>query len=287
MQLSTIALTNREHQEIERLLAFSDHFPIEVTDLWRMMDIVWDEMGCDSDNLDPEKISAYYSHPVWTLNGLFIEQDDVSMGHRQAIASWIVNNQISNVLDYGGGFGTLARLIAAKASNIKIDIHEPFPSQLAIVKMQEFYNVHFVTSLDHEYDCLVCMDVLEHVPDPLRLFAMMIESVKIGGFLMIANCFYPEIKCHLPATLHFRYTFNLCAMIMGLRVVGNCKGSHATIYKRVSARPIDWQRLRRVERLSEKLFSISDFLGCGASSLKRFARSVIKNKKTNGRNFVR
>jgi 2-polyprenyl-3-methyl-5-hydroxy-6-metoxy-1,4-benzoquinol methylase len=260
MQLSTIALTQQEQEEIERLLAFSEHSPMRVKDLWKMMDIVWDEMDCDNNNLDPEKISAYYRHPVWTLNGLFIEQDDVSMGHREAMAKWITNNQISNLVDYGGGFGTLARLVAARDSNIEIDIHEPFPSRLAIAKMREFPNVKFVASLDYEYDCLVCIDVLEHVPNPLELFAMMIASVKMGGFLMIANCFYPEIKCHLPSTLHFRYTFNLCAMMMGLRVMGNCKGSHATIYKKISARPINWRSLRIVEWLSKKFFRFTKFL---------------------------
>ena len=87
VELNSIALTRTEAQEIERLLAFSKHSPMEVTDLWKMMDIVWDEMGCDNSNLEPDKIAEYYSHPIWTLNGLFIEQDDVSMGHREAIAN--------------------------------------------------------------------------------------------------------------------------------------------------------------------------------------------------------
>ena len=87
VELNSIALTRTEAQEIERLLAFSKHSPMEVTDLWKMMDIVWDEMGCDNSNLEPDKIAEYYSYPIWTLNGLFIEQDDVSMGHREAIAN--------------------------------------------------------------------------------------------------------------------------------------------------------------------------------------------------------
>jgi ubiquinone/menaquinone biosynthesis C-methylase UbiE len=279
MQLSTIELTKREQQEIERLLAFSEHSPMGVKDLWKMMDIVWDEMECDNHRPDPEKISAYYSHPVWTLNGLFIEQDDVSMGHREAIASWITNNRISSVLDYGGGFGTLARLIAAKGGHIDLNIYEPFPSQLAIAKMREFSNVSFVDSLDYEYDCLVCIDVLEHVPNPLELFAMMITSVKMGGVLIIANCFYPEIKCHLPSTLHFRYTFNLCAMMMGLRVMGNCKGSHATIYKRVSARPINWPLLIAIEKLSRKFFLMSEIFNSGVDLLRQLTALMLGNRK--------
>lgn len=280
LQLGTTALTQKEHQEIERLLSFSVHSPMEITDLWKMMDIVWDELGCDSSNLQPEKISEYYSHPVWTLNGLFIEQDDVSMQHREAIASWIADNQISSVLDYGGGFGTLARLIAAKDKNIAVDIHEPFPSQLAIAKVQEFSNIQFVNSLHHDYACLVCIDVLEHVPNPMELFAMMIESVKIGGFLIVANCFYPEIKCHLPASFHFRHTFNSFARAMNLRIVGRCEGSHAIIYKKVTGESPDWNKIRRLEKSSEAAFPVNEFFSFNLNLLKQLAKTIIGSQNS-------
>jgi 2-polyprenyl-3-methyl-5-hydroxy-6-metoxy-1,4-benzoquinol methylase len=282
MQLNFSDLTHSEHQEIQRLLDFSEHSPMELSDLWRMMDIVWDEMGCDSDNLEAEKISAYYSHPVWTLNGLFIEQDDVSMGHREAIASWIANNQVSSVLDYGGGFGTLARLIASKDINLKVDIHEPFPSQLAIAKVQPFSNIHFVSSLDHAYDCLVCIDVLEHVPDPLDLFATMIQSVKVGGFLVIANCFYPDIKCHLSSALHFRYTFNQFAQMMGLRVIGQCPSSHAMIYEKMTKTEIDWKKVRRIERFSRGTFPIKETIASIIHRSKNATKDIFGAQNIDG-----
>ena len=48
------------------------------------------------------------------LNGLFIEADATSMMHRRAIADWVVERgaSIRKLLDFGGGFGTLASLIA-------------------------------------------------------------------------------------------------------------------------------------------------------------------------------
>lgn len=275
MQLSTIALTKAENVEIERLLSFSKHSPFHLTDLWMMMDIVWDEMGCDNENLDFDKISSYYSHPVWTLNGLFIEQDEVSIGHREAIATWITNNNISNVLDYGGGFGTLARLIATKDSDIKIDIHEPFPSQLAIAKMQEFPNVNFVSSFERNNDCLVCIDVLEHVDNPLDLFGTMIENVKVGGFLVIANCFYPYIKCHLPSTFHFRHTFDMFAEKMGLQVIGQCEGSHAMLYQKVEAKIFDWKEIYQLEQQSRKNFPVNQAISYSRRGFKKIVRFVL------------
>jgi 2-polyprenyl-3-methyl-5-hydroxy-6-metoxy-1,4-benzoquinol methylase len=275
MQLVTIDLTQQDQQEIERLISLSEHSPIELADLWQMMDRIWDELGCDNTNLDPKIISAYYSHPVWTLNGLFIEQDNVSMGHRKAISSWISNHKISNLLDYGGGFGTLARLIATTHKNIKIDIHEPFPSQLAITRMQRFSNINFVGSFDCEYDCVVCIDVLEHVNNPLELFATMIEHVKVGGNLVVANCFHPDIKCHLPSTFHFRHTFDLFAKMMGLQVMGICRGSHATIYKKIEAKKINWDRIRQFEKLSRITFPINEALSFSAKKLKNAAKFLL------------
>lgn len=80
------------------------------------MDLVWEDLGCDNKHLNWEKISKFYSHPVWLLNGLFIEQHTVSMKHRHAISDWIIAKNFKKILDYGGGFGTLARLIAQKNS---------------------------------------------------------------------------------------------------------------------------------------------------------------------------
>ena len=84
----------------------------------------------------------------------------------------------------------------------------------------------------------------------------MIGSVKVGGYLIIANCFYPIIKCHLPLTFHLRYTFDKFAIAMGLDVIGNCTGSHATIYKKLSNHQVDWEKIKRMSLVSKRLFLI-------------------------------
>jgi len=107
-------LTKTEKEEIEKLLKREKQGLSDLEQMWYLMDLIWDHYKCDNQDLDWEKIGAFYSHPVWLLNGLFIEQHDVSMGHRHAISDWIVNHKFKNVVDFGGGFGTLARLIAQK-----------------------------------------------------------------------------------------------------------------------------------------------------------------------------
>jgi 2-polyprenyl-6-hydroxyphenyl methylase/3-demethylubiquinone-9 3-methyltransferase len=99
-------------------------------------------------------------------------------------------------------------------------------------------------------------DVLEHVPDPLNDFYSMIKSVKINGYLIIANAFFPMIKCHLPQDFHFRYSFNIFAKMMGLEVVGILEGSHATIFKKVKNIKPNWLLIRFYEKLSKFLFPL-------------------------------
>ena len=68
----------------------------DLEQMWYLMDLIWDDYGCDNRNLDWDKIGKFYSHPVWLLNGLFIEQHDVSMGHRHAISDWVIKNNFKN-----------------------------------------------------------------------------------------------------------------------------------------------------------------------------------------------
>lgn len=254
-------LSKIEQDEIERLLAREGkNLSNDLDQMWYLMDLIWDDYNCDNKNLEWDKIGEFYSHPVWILNGLFIEQHEVSMMHRNAISNWIVSHKFDDVVDYGGGFGTLARLIAQKDKNIKMNIYEPHPSEFGLKRASEFDNINIIKRLNSDYDCLVSTDVLEHVADPLKDFSNMVKSVKVGGYLVIANCFMPVIKCHLPQTFHLRYTFNQFAKNMGLEVIGILKGSHATIFKKLDDRSIDLSKVRFYESLSKIGFPIIEIL---------------------------
>jgi 2-polyprenyl-3-methyl-5-hydroxy-6-metoxy-1,4-benzoquinol methylase len=253
-------LSTEDLKTIELLLSQSSHNPPELEDMWQLMDKVWDEIGCNNKDLVWEKIDKFYHHPVWILNGLFIEKHDLSLQHRNAISDWIVKKKLKKVLDYGGGFGTLAQLIVEKDPTISIDIYEPYPSNYAISRISDYNNIQFVDSMNNFYDCVVSIDVLEHVSDPLKIFSKQIESVRKDGFLIIANNFYPVIKCHLPSTFHLRYTFNKFTQLMGLELVGPCEGSHAIIYRKRETIPINWHRIRMYEKVSKMLFPFLNIL---------------------------
>ena len=267
-------LTKLEKSEIEKLLKReNESLESDLDQMWYLMDLIWDDFGCDNKNLNWESIGKFYSHPVWLLNGLFIEQHEVSMGHRHAISDWIIKNHFKNVVDYGGGFGTLARMVAKKDQNINMNIYEPHPSEFGLKRATEFHNINIIGKLESNYDCLMCTDALEHVPDPLNDFANMIKSVKLNGYLVIANAFYPMIKCHLPQDFHFRYSFNQFAKMMGLEVVGVLEGSHATIFRKVDAIELNWKKIRFYEELSKIAFPIIEIL---KPILKPLKRLIIK-----------
>jgi hypothetical protein len=40
----------------------------DLESIWAQMDEAWDEYGCDLNVMD-ERISTFYWHPVWLLNG--------------------------------------------------------------------------------------------------------------------------------------------------------------------------------------------------------------------------
>lgn len=272
--LSDVGLTDIETMGIESLLSRQNRaITDDLEQVWYLMDLIWDDYNCNNKKLNWEHIGRFYSDPVWLLNGLFIEQDKVSMGHRHVISDWVVNKGFSNVVDYGGGFGTLARLVASKNAEIIIDIYEPHPSDFGTRRASQFNNINMLDKLSCNYDVLISTDVLEHVPDPLRDFSKMIDSVREGGYLIIANCFYPVIKCHLPQAFHFRYTFNIFARLLGLEVRGMIEGSHATIYKKNESKKVNWKTLRRIEHISRVSFPLIEPL---ISLLRTVKRLLVK-----------
>jgi SAM-dependent methyltransferase len=253
------SLTPAERSAIEQQLAEVGANP-SLEQLWSLMDQAWERCGCANHNPDQDRLASFYSDPVWLLNGMFIEQHAVSMGHRQAITEVVAALAPERVLDFGGGFGTLARLLAAALPNAEVAICEPYPPRHGIESCKPFANIRFIPALTSQsVDVLVSTDVLEHVPDPLSLLAAMVDAVRPGGHLLIANCFYPVIACHLPCTFHLRYSFDAFCQALGLEVLGPCEGSHATIYQRAQVLEPDWPRLRAMERRSQRLFPLREW----------------------------
>lgn len=271
-------LTASEREEINRLLSMVSTEKFGLTEMWKLLDKVWDEMGITNHSYTEQKLCEYYQHPVWLMNGIFTEKHIESRQHREAISQWIYEHIYDGkILDYGGGFGTLGRIIAAKMPTIKIHIFEPYPHRIAMEISRPFKNLYFINELEYsEYDCVISLDVLEHTPDPIKELLRMVKLTKSNGFLIIAHHFYPSIKCHLPCTFYLRYSFEEVAKELGLEKIGECRGSHAYIYQKnrsvlinqlkifrikIKAKLIDWlttfnMQCQSVSKYTERQFKL-------------------------------
>lgn len=217
--------------------------------VWALMDEPWQALGCDPKVMDA-RIGAYYSHPVWLLNGLFIEQHTESLINRELFTDWSVKNSPQRVAEVGGGFGGLARMIGVALPNTSVEVIEPHPHPVAIARAEKTTNVRYKPEMSGEYDVLIATDVFEHVPDPLQLVFETAQHLHIGGHYLIANCFFPVIRCHLPHTFHFRHSWDAALRVMGLEPVEEV--AYGRAFVRLGRLNLD--AARRVERRSLKLW---------------------------------
>lgn len=256
MQLEKYDLSQEERNALHALMARLPTSQSRVEHIWSTLDSVWNQLGCNSKDPHSANVSAFYRHPVWLLNSLFIEEDPESRGHRMAIAKWIGSrgSDIRRVLDYGGGHGLLARMITNAHPETHVDVYEPYPSQYTRNSLQAHDRVHLLDRPGKIYDCVVSVDVLEHLADPIGALIDMTRRLPKNGYLILANCFYPVIKCHLPQTFHLRYSLPAFARLVGLQLIGECAGSHANIFQKIRRPILSRQTLRAIERISQALF---------------------------------
>ena len=220
---------SNEWNELRKYLkGFNEFKSPNIDDIWRILNQVWSDMGLDNKEYDSEQLSKYYSHPVWFLNGLFIEIDQESMNNRKSLAGYFEDKENLMILDYGGGFGTLAKEIVRVTPSSKIDLYEPYASKYAYTNVKDFKNIKIVNNLkENYYDILVNTDILEHVEKPIELIANYNKCLKKSGMLISHWNFTPCIKCHLPKHFHFGYTFEKIIPLLGFsREIKNDKHGH-------------------------------------------------------------
>jgi len=247
-----------EKKDNEWLLSIFERFKgyPELEQIWSLMNEVWNELECDPEVMD-SRIVNFYSHPVWLLNGLFIEQDKASLDNRNEFVNWIKNQNPDRIADFGGGYGGLARMIGTACSGTDVEVIESYPHPAAVALVEQTPNVRYEPALTGEYDVLIATDLFEHVPDPLGLVFEAANHLRQDGKFLIANCFEPVILCHLPQTFHFRNTWSLAMESIGLSPVE--KVAYGQVFSR-SYKGIDIQSARGLEKRSQKLFKLTRIL---------------------------
>lgn len=208
-------LTVDEQDYLSEIFCRFRGFPT-LEQVWGLMDEPWRTLDCDPLQMD-ERVRSFYEHPVWMLNGLFIEQHDLSLRNRKSFTSWVLGQSPRRIADFGGGFGGLARFIGEASPSSIVEVIEPHPHPAAIALAENTPNVRYVSELSGEYDLLIATDVFEHVPDPIELAHGTAAHLHVGGLYLIANCFQPVILCHLPQLFHLHYAWEPAMRAMGLK----------------------------------------------------------------------
>lgn len=211
--------------------------PITVERMWALTDEAWESCGASVDRLDSAEVAAFYRHPVWLVNGVFADVHGESRSHREALARWVAGSGRRRIVDFGGGYGALARRLAARVPEAEIRVVDPFPSALSVAGCAAFPQIRYVPEVVEPAEILIAQDVLEHVADPVRLAARLVQHTLPGGYLVFANHFQPSIKCHVPSTFHLERTFPRLMALLGCtfrtRVAG-CE--HALVFERTRQR---------------------------------------------------
>jgi hypothetical protein len=248
-------LTPAESAWIKSTLAkFAGKDPT-IAQMWKLLDEAWRLYNCDPLVLDG-RISDFYRHPVWTLNGLHIECNQLSLKNREEILRWVLNIPHDRIADFGGGFGSLARMIGGECPDASVEVIEPFPSCAAQILVKDIKNTSYVEKLSGKYDVIIATDVFEHVQDPLAILIDSCRFLKNGGFYLIGNCFEPVIECHLPQNFHFLPTWGLILEALGLEQF--CKINYTVSYRFHGM--LNERKARDYEKASKRIYSMTRFL---------------------------
>lgn len=210
---------------------------ISVYELWDEMDRVWDETLKSHFALSNSFFTAFYSHPVWSLNSIFTRYDNYSSNQRLSLVHSIFSLPINSIVDMGGGFGVLCRLLKSHNSESIIYLCEPY-SNSTTKRTLAFSGVNVVDQTPANCDCYIFIDVLEHCLNPIKYLFDSINRAKPNSYFYLGNCFYPVIKCHLKSTFYLRYTFDFAAFMLGLKCKGRVAGARYIKIYQICRRPL-------------------------------------------------
>lgn len=124
---------------------------------------------------------ADFARVIYNNDYLLVDPDYVSA--RPAANAALLQNLFSGskpnrLLDFGGGNGTLARLLSANGFT-NVDCYDP-------------HIARYSEKPPHRYDCIVSFEVFEHSTDPLRTFSDLNDLLADPGLIMFSTLVQPD-----------------------------------------------------------------------------------------------
>jgi 2-polyprenyl-3-methyl-5-hydroxy-6-metoxy-1,4-benzoquinol methylase len=143
-------------------------------------------------------LMSFYNSPFYT-NYRQLEENQIVQGHYFSIsigldtmrhlASWLGNDKSLKILDYGCGPGSFTALLRNEFKFLNVEGLEL--NKQSVIIAQRNYGLTIASSLEelkHQlYDCVVLLEVIEHIPKPDIFFKQIASLVKPGGCVLIAT----------------------------------------------------------------------------------------------------
>ncbi len=175
-------------------------------------------MEKDGINVDPLEIEKFsqLAHRWWDPNSEFKPLHEINPLRLNYIKE-LAGMEDKTVVDIGCGGGILSESMAASGANVTgIDLSE---KALKVAKLHLLESGHQVDyrkitaeSLAKEkpqyYDIVTCMEMLEHVPDPMSVIQSCAELVKPGGWVFFSTI-NRNPKSYVYAIIGAEYVLNL------------------------------------------------------------------------------
>ncbi len=169
-------------------------------------------------NADPAELDKFsqLAHRWWDTNSEFKPLHDIN----PLRLDWIDQHAAipgKRVLDVGCGGGILAESMATRGAQVSgIDLSE---KALKVAKLHQLesgaqvdYRLIAAEDLAAEqpagFDVVTCMEMLEHVPDPVSIMAACARMVKPGGWVFFSTL-NRNPKSYMFAILGAEYLLNL------------------------------------------------------------------------------
>ncbi len=172
--------------------------------------------GINADPLELEKFSQL-AHRWWDPNSEFRPLHEINPLRMNYISDLVGGLEGKTILDVGCGGGILSEGMATCGANVTgIDLSDKALKVAKLHLLESGHQVDYrkitVESLASEqpqhYDIVTCMEMLEHVPDPMSIIRACAQLTKPGGWVFFSTI-NRNPKSYLFAIIGAEYVLKL------------------------------------------------------------------------------